>query len=84
MNSQEIQTRLHKVYLEVLDLPEFGMEPSLQVGDIEAWDSFAHITLMLGIEAEFGVEFDSDEIGLLRSVGQILEALQGRLANTGS
>jgi len=34
---------------------------------------------MLGIEGEFGVEFDSDEIATLLSIGQILEALQKRV-----
>lgn len=79
MNNQDIHNRLRDVFAEILDQPTFEMDPSLKVGEVEAWDSFAHINLMLGIEAEFGVEFDSDEIGNLRSIGQISEALHRRL-----
>ena len=84
MNSQDIHAKLREVFAEALDQPDFKMESGLKVGDIAAWDSFSHINLMLGIEAEFGVEFDSDEIGTLRSVGQIFEALQRRLGIAGS
>lgn len=79
MNQKNLQDRLRDVFVETLNDPIFEMNPDLAKGDVEAWDSFAHINLMLGIEGEFGVEFDSDEIASLLSVGQILEALQRRL-----
>ena len=79
MNSQDLQIRLRNVFMEVFNEPTLEFDASLKKGDIEAWDSFAHINLMLGIEAEFGVEFDSDEIATLLSVGQISEALHRRL-----
>lgn len=82
MSNQNFIDRLRKVFVETLDNPAFGMEPEAKVGDVEGWDSFSHINLMLGIESEFGIEFDSDEIGSLRSVGQIREALLRRLENT--
>jgi len=79
MTPNNLHDRLRKVFVETLNDPNFQMEVSLKKGDVETWDSFAHINLMLGIEGEFGVEFDSDEIGSLMSVGDILEALQRRL-----
>lgn len=82
MSNQDFIDRLRKVFVETLDNPDFGMESEAKVGDVEGWDSFSHINLMLGIESEFGIEFDSDEIGSLRSVGQIREALLQRLENT--
>ena len=81
MKSQKIHSRLRKVFAEILDQPSIEMDASLKKGDIERWDSFGHINLMLGIESEFGVEFDSDEIGTLVTVGQITKALQRRLEN---
>ena len=81
MKNHDIHSRLRKVFVDILDQPSLEMEASLKKGDIECWDSFGHINLMLGIESEFGVEFDSDEIGNLVSIGQIIEALQRRLDN---
>ena len=79
MNQKNVQDRLREVFVETLNDPSFQMEFSLKMGDVETWDSFAHINLMLGIEGEFGVEFDSDEIASLLSVGQILAALKRRI-----
>jgi len=59
------------------------LDPSIAMDDIETWDSFTHINLMLAIEAEFKIEFDSDQIGNLLSVGQITEALEQRLNQAG-
>jgi acyl carrier protein len=84
MKSHNIHSRLRKVFAEILDQPSIEMDESLKKGDIACWDSFAHINLMLGIESEFGVEFDSDEIGTLLTVGQITNALQRRLENIAS
>ena len=81
MLTQNIHSRLRKVFVEIFDQPSIEMQASLKRGDIKCWDSFGHINLMLGIESEFGVEFDSDEIGNLVTVGQITEALQRRLEN---
>lgn len=83
MNQKNVPDRLRDVFVETLNDPGFQMELSLKKGDTEAWDSFAHINLMLGIEGEFGVEFDSDEIANLLSVEQILEALLRRLGIVG-
>jgi acyl carrier protein len=83
MNQKTVQDRLRDVFADTLNDPSFKMEPDLKKGDVEGWDSFAHINLMLCIEAEFGVEFDSDEIASLLSVGQILAALNRRLGTVG-
>ena len=44
---------------------------------VEAWDSVTHLTLILAIEAEFGVQFETAEIPNLLSVGDI----RARLGN---
>lgn len=43
---------------------------------MEAWDSVTHLTLILTIEAEFGIQFDTAEIPNLLSVGDILARLE--------
>lgn len=38
---------------------------------IEKWDSVNHLNVILAIEAEYGVQFDTKEIPNLKTVGQI-------------
>lgn len=71
--------RLRRVFRTVFEDSEFQLQPALKMGDIEAWDSFNHINLMLGIETEFGIEFDHHEMGQLLYVQAIVDALQRHL-----
>lgn len=48
---------------------------------IPAWDSVTHLSLILAIEAEFGVTFTSAELQDLNSIGRLRSRLQ--LAGSG-
>jgi acyl carrier protein len=50
--------------------------PDLAIGDIEQWDSVAHLDLMADIEREFGVRFDLDEMTTLTSLPELLSRLE--------
>ena len=43
---------------------------------VDAWDSVTHLMLILAIEAEFGIQFDTAEIPNLLSVGEIRARLE--------
>ena len=73
--------RLRSVFRTVFEDSGFELQPALKMGDIEAWDSFNHINLMLGIETEFGIEFDHHEMGQLLSVQAVVDALQWHLGD---
>jgi acyl carrier protein len=80
MKHSDFHRRLREVFVVALDDSSFAMDSSIRMGEYPEWDSFNHINLMLGIESEFGVEFDSEEIGTLLSVGEITTALEQRLS----
>ena len=43
---------------------------------IKGWDSLNHVSLILALESEFGVQFDAEEIANLISVGAIQRRLE--------
>ncbi|MND08480.1 hypothetical protein D3C83_311020 [compost metagenome] len=45
------------------------------MGTIPQWDSMGHMTLILALEQEFGVAFESYQIADLTSVPAIVAAL---------
>jgi citrate synthase len=64
--------------IDALIAKAFKIAPSevngdLEYGSIEAWDSLAHVSLMLQIENEFDVEIDEDTMVELTSVRAIRE-----------
>jgi len=42
----------------------------------EHWDSLGHITLLLALETEFGVEISADTVQALSSIPKIVQYLQ--------
>jgi len=40
------------------------------------WDSLGHITMLLAVESEFGLKLNEDSVQNLRSISDILSALE--------
>ena len=45
--------------------------------DIPAWDSLGTLTLMAGLDEEFDIQLNEDQIAELRSVGDIVVIMNG-------
>lgn len=75
--------RLRDVFASVLGVDGAALGDEDSPDTIAAWDSIAHIQLLMAIEAEFGVEFDPGEIAELVSVSMIRQRLQEEGASAG-
>ena len=58
--------------MKALQLRADEYRPDLRIGDIDQWDSVAHLDLMSEVEREFGVRFDLDEMTTLTSLPEII------------
>lgn len=65
------ERRLHAVVTETLRITDEKYRPDLRLGDIDEWDSVAHLDLLSSIEQAFGVRFRSEEIVELTSLDEI-------------
>lgn len=73
-------TLLTAVLRDVFEDPALAVHPGLGADDVEAWDSFSHVTLVVELEQRFGVEFDGDELAGLTDVAAIVAAIDRRRA----
>jgi acyl carrier protein len=67
--------KFRECVIKALRIRSDEYRPDLKIGDVDEWDSVAHLDLMSEIEREFGVRFDLDEMTTLTS----LPELQARL-----
>lgn len=79
IDQTDVRTRTLAVFRAVFEDSAFEFQPGLRMGQVEVWDSFNQINLMLGIESEFGIEFDEQQMAELLSVEVILGAIEHRL-----
>jgi acyl carrier protein len=70
------KVKFRECIIEALKLRGEEYRPDLKIGDVEQWDSVAHLDLMSEIEQKFGVRFDLDEITTLTSLPELLSRLE--------
>jgi acyl carrier protein len=74
-----IDPRLREVFTAVLGVGAAHLSITDSAATLTNWDSLNHVTLMLALESEFGVQFNVDEIANLVSVAAIQCRLSGAL-----
>jgi acyl carrier protein len=72
MESTEILEQLTGIIREVLDDPSVELKPETTATDVPAWDSLAHINIVVATEMGFGVKFKTAELQQLRNVGEFV------------
>ena len=70
-----------KTAIEGVFFREFGLTADMLGDDlvydsVPEWSSASHMMLIMGLEQEFDVEFDADEIVSMLSVGAIEQVLR--------
>jgi acyl carrier protein len=78
MDEQAIWSALTKVFREIFDDPALTISPETTAKNIPDWDSLAHIQLMVAIEQEFGMRFNTGEVAGLNNVGEMVALIASR------
>jgi acyl carrier protein len=71
--------KLNGIFQTVFDNPDIVLRPEMTANDIDGWDSISHENLILALERGFAVRFTPKEQLSLRSVGDLLKCLEGKL-----
>lgn len=73
-HSQDKVERLRRLAASCLKVPEEEITPDTGVGRHPKWDSMAHVSVILAIEQEFGVQAD-EALMNCRSITELAEQL---------
>jgi acyl carrier protein len=71
--------RLTHAFRKAFGNEEIVITVNTTSNDIEDWDSFTHINLILAIEHEFGIEFKQNEIQRFANVGELANSIEKKL-----
>lgn len=70
--------KLRDVVAITLKVPANEITETTQYEDIAAWDSLAHLNLVMAVEQTFNVLFDVEDFPTLNSIPAIMEHLRQR------
>lgn len=75
----DIKKDLQEIFRDVFDDDELELTTETTANDIEDWDSFAQIQLIVAIEKHFNIHFKVDEVGSLKNVGEMIQLIGERV-----
>lgn len=75
MTRQEAFERLTRVFCEVFDDPTITLNEGTTADDIEDWDSFEHINLVVAVEEEFSFKIPMGKVGTMKNVGEMVDII---------
>ncbi|WP_337996673.1 acyl carrier protein [Oleispirillum naphthae] len=70
--------KLLGVFRVTFGKPDLDLRPSLSAADVDNWDSFNHINLIIAIEEAFGVRLKTREVNSMKNVGDLVGILNGK------
>lgn len=78
MPSEKLFQKLQSVFDDVF-VNDIKVTPSLSANDVAEWDSFTHISLIVGIEKAFSIQFETGEVVTFQNVGEMAGAISKKL-----
>ena len=71
-----ILEKIQPVFRDIFDDDELIVTNETVAADVEDWDSFAQMQIVMGIESMFGIKFSTDEVTEFKNVGEIVKAIE--------
>jgi acyl carrier protein len=79
MDKAQVLAEVSEIIRDVLDLPNLVVTMSTSAENVEGWDSFNHINIVVAVEAHFRVKIHTAEIEELKNVGELVDLLHQKL-----
>ncbi len=70
--------QLQEIFREVFDNQNITITKNTSPDEIDDWDSFNHVKLILSLEETFDIKFDVEEVMELNKVGDIISAVKNK------
>jgi acyl carrier protein len=78
MTQREIWDGLTSTFRDVFEDDNLNIAADTTAADIDEWDSLRHIELLVAVEQEFGVRFNTGEVAGLKNVGEMVQLITAK------
>lgn len=80
MTTERIYGVLTELFRDIFADDAIVLRPEMKADDIEGWDSFTNVNLIVATEERFGIRMQTAEIEKLANVGDLVRAIEAKLA----
>ena len=78
MTDEEIYNKMTELFRDLFSDDAITLNPGTTAADIEGWDSFNHLSVIVAVETQFGIKMTTREIDNLKNVGDIVAVIQSK------
>ena len=75
MTRAQVYQRLNQVFREILDDDSIELKDETVADDVDGWDSFEHINLVVGVEEEFGFKIPMGKVVTMKNVREMVDLI---------
>ena len=79
-NRAQLLEMIRDILADIVDQGSLHLTEATTADEVADWDSINHVKLILGLEQELGIRFDTEEIEDLSNVGQFIDVIQSKLS----
>jgi acyl carrier protein len=81
MQREEIYAQLNDLFRELFSDDNIVLRPDMTAEDIDGWDSFNHLSIIVAVETRFGIKMKTSEIDKLMNVGDLVAAIESKASS---
>lgn len=75
MEREDVYERLNMVFREVFDDETIELTDETTADDVDGWDSFEHINLVVAVEEEFSFKIPMGKVVTMQNVGEMVDII---------
>ncbi len=75
MTREEAYNRLTAIFQEVFDDDSIELHDETTAEDIDGWDSFEHINLVVAVQDEFSFKIPMGKVVTMKNVGEMVDII---------
>jgi acyl carrier protein len=77
----DIQSKLTEIFKEVFLDDSIVLSDQMTNDDIDGWDSFAHLNIIIAVENTFDISISDEESPRLKNIGDMIQLIKNKLSD---
>lgn len=78
--SLTIISKIEPIFQQVFNNSDIVISRDTTAKEIVGWDSLNHIRLIISLEMELGISFDSSDVAELTNVGGLVDYIENKIS----
>jgi acyl carrier protein len=78
VTESDVYASLNELFHELFADEEIVLKPETTANDIDGWDSFNNLNIMVAVETRFGIKMTSTEIEGLKNIGALVSLIMAK------